>query len=94
MKKKNGVDGDGAVAMSDLAMRFALLMSQVLAVASSDLAKRFALLISQVLAVATSDLATRFALLMSEVVAAAGANAFAVVFLSLVVDWDDGFGVL
>ena len=46
------------------------------------------------LADATSDLATRFALSMSEVVAAAGANAFAVVFLSLVVDWDDGFGVL
>ena len=67
MKKKNGVDGDGAFAMSDLAMRFALLMSQVLAVAMSDLVSRLAQLMSQVLAVATSDLATRFALSMSQV---------------------------
>ena len=67
MKKKNGVDGDGAFAMSDLAMRFALLMSQVLAVALSDLVSRLAQLMSQVLAVATSDLATRFALSMSQV---------------------------
>ena len=67
MKKKNGVDGDGAFATSDLATRFALLMSQVPAVATSDLVSRLAQLMSQVLAVATSDLATRFALSMSQV---------------------------
>ena len=67
MKKKNGVDGDGAFATNDLATRFALLMPQVLAVAMSDLVSRLAQLMSQVLAVATTDSATRFALSMSQV---------------------------